>query len=208
VASGSFLFLLGGFMGFWGSLFGGSNPTLSKDINQFGQIGSFATGLGESNLSQASNFMSSIVGGDQSKIGKVLGPEISNIKGQGQQAKMQTAQFGNRSGGSNAAMQNVNDQSRASVNQMISSLLGTSVSGLASTGSSLLGQGMQALGQQSQLSQEQMQNWSNSILGRSITGGVAAAESMGMGAAGGALSGAGAGRGAMSGLQGYYMGGQ
>ncbi len=70
-------------MSFWGSLFGGSNPTLNQDIGQFGQIGGFATGLGESNLSQASNFWSSILSGDQSKIAKTLGPEIGAIQQQG-----------------------------------------------------------------------------------------------------------------------------
>jgi hypothetical protein len=191
-------------MGFFSSLFGGSNPTLSKDINQFGQIGSFATGLGEKNLSQSSDFMSSILSGSQSKIGKVLGPEISNIKGQGMQSKLSTSQFGNRGGGTNASMQMADDNSRASINNMISSLLGSSASGLASSGSSLLGQGMSATSQEASLSQQQMQNWTNSILGKGITSGVSAAESFGLGAAGGALSGTGAAKGAMSGLNSYW----
>ena len=195
-------------MGFFSSLFGGSNPTLSKDINQFGQIGKFATGLGEQNLAQSSNFMSSILSGDQSKIGKVLGPEISNIKGQGMQSKLSTSQFGNRSGGTNASMQMADDKSRASINSMISSLLGSSASGLASSGSSLLGQGMSATSQEASLSQQQMQNWANSILGKGITSGVSAAESFGLGAAGGALSGTGAAKGAMSGLNSYWSGAQ
>jgi hypothetical protein len=195
-------------MSFWSSLFGGSNPTLSKDIGQFGQIGGFATGLGEKNLSQSSNFMSSILSGDQSKIGGVLGPEISNIKGQGQSAKMGASQFNNRGGGTNATMQSADDTSRASINKMISSLLGNSASGLASSGSSLLGQGMQAYGQQAQLSQEQMSNWSNSILGKGITSGISSAESFGLGAAGGSLSGTGAGKGAMSGLNSYWSNSQ
>lgn len=169
-------------MGFWSSLFGGSNPTLSRDINQFGQIGNFATGLGESNLSQSSNFMSSILSGNQSKIGKVLGPDISNIKGQGQEAKMGAAQFGNRGGGTNATMQVADDKSRASVNSMISSLLGKSASGLASSGSSLMGTGMQAYSQQAGLSQEQMSNWSDSLFGLGITKSAGAGISAGMSA--------------------------
>jgi len=184
-------------MSFFSSLFGGSNPTLSKDINQFGQIGKFATGLGEQNLAQSSNFMSSILSGDQSKISKVLGPEINSIKGQGQQSKLSASQFGNRSGGTNASMQMADDNSRASINNMISSLLGSSASGLASSGSSLLGQGMSATSQEA-----------NSILGKGITSGVSAAESFGLGAAGGALSGTGAAKGAMSGLNSYYSGAQ
>ena len=74
-------------MSFWGSLFGGQNKTLNSDMNQFGQIGGFATGLGESNLSQASNFYSSLLSGDPSKQAKALGPEIGAIQQQGQQAK-------------------------------------------------------------------------------------------------------------------------
>ncbi len=189
-------------MGFFGSLFGGSNPTLSKDINQFGQIGGFATGLGEKNLSQASNFYSSLLSGDPSKQAQALAPEISGIQQSAQQARNVGAQFGNRSGGTNAQMQMAGDQSRAQINEMISGLLGTSASGLGSMGSNLLSQGQQAYQSQVEASQQQMQNWSNSILGRGITSGVSAAESFGLGAAGGSLSGTGAGAGGMSAMLG------
>ena len=124
-------------MSFWGSLFGGQNKTLNSDMNQFGQIGGFATGLGESNLSQASNFYSSLLSGDPSKQAKALGPEIGAIQQQGQQARNTTAQFGNRSGGGNAWMQMAGDQSRGSINNMISSLLGGAASSLGSYGRQL-----------------------------------------------------------------------
>jgi len=156
-------------IGFFGSLFGGSNPTLSKDINQFGALGGYASGLGEKNLSQASNFMSSILSGDQSKIAKVLGPQIGSIQQQTQQSRNVASQFGPRGGGSTAAMQMAGDTSRSNINSMISSLLGSSASGLGSLGSSLLGQGMQAYGQQAQLSQEQMENQSGGLLGLGLT---------------------------------------
>jgi hypothetical protein len=163
-------------MGFFSSLFGGSNPTLNKDMAQFGQIGGFATGLGESNLSQASNFYSSLLSGDPSKQAKVLAPEISGIQQGAQQQRNVAAQFGNRSGGTNAQMQMVGDQSRAQINDMISSLLGSSASGLGSLGTNLLSQGQQAYGQQAYLSQQQMENWSNSILGLGLTKGAGAGE--------------------------------
>ena len=189
-------------MSFWGSLFGGSNPTLNRDMAQFGQIGNFATGLGEGNLSQASNFYSSLLSGDPSKQAQVLAPEIGAIQQQGQQAKNQAAQFGNRAGGTNASMQAIGDQSRASIDNMISSLLGASASGLAGTGSSLLSQGQSAYGAQLGASQQQMENWANSILGRGITGAAAGAESFGLGAAGGAIGGTGAGAGGIQALLG------
>jgi len=194
-------------MSFWGSLFGGSSPTLNADIKQFGQMGGFATGLGESNLSQASQFWSSLLSGDPSKQAKVLGPEIGAIQQQTQQAKNAAAQFGNRAGGINASMQMAGDQSRASINNLISSLLGSSAGNLGSLGSSLLGQGMSAYGQQVQASQQQMQNWANSILGRGITGAVGAAESFGLGAAGGAMTpGVGAGAGGLAAMLGPFSG--
>ncbi len=155
-------------IGFFSSLFGGSNPTLSKDINQFGQIGGYATGLGEQNLSQASNFMSSILSGDQSKIAKSLGPQISSIQQQTQQEKQAQSQFGPRGGGTTAKAQMYGDTSRASINEMINSLLGSSAGGLASSGQNLLQQGTGAYGQQVNASQLQMQNWANSILGGKI----------------------------------------
>ena len=166
-------------MSFWGSLFGGSNPTLNQDIGQFGQIGGFATGLGESNLSQASNFWSSILSGDQSKIAKTLGPEIGAIQQQGQQQRNTAAQFGNRGGGTNAAMQTSSDQSRAQINQMISQLFGGAASNLGSLGAGLLGQGQSAYGQQVAASQQQMRNWSQSIFGHFLISGAQTGEEMG-----------------------------
>jgi len=165
-------------MSFWGSLFGGSNPTLNKDMAQFGQIGGFATGLGEKNLSQASNFWSSILGGDPSKMAKTLAPQISSIQQQGQQERQGLAQFGNRAGGTNAASQMIGDKSRSSVNDMIASLMGGAAGGLAGTGGSLLSQGQSAYGAQLGASQQQMENWSNSILGMGVTSAAAAGEKM------------------------------
>ena len=189
-------------MSFWGSLFGGSNPTLNKDMAQFGQIGGFATGLGEKNLSQASNFWSSILGGDPSKVAKTLAPQISSIQQQGQQERQGLAQFGSRSGGTNAASQMIGDKSRGAINDMIASLMGGAAGNLGSMGGSLLSQGQSAYGAQLGASQQQMENWANSILGRGITGGVAAAESFGLGAAGGAMAGMGAAKGGMAAMLG------
>jgi hypothetical protein len=168
-------------MGFWGSLFGGSNPTLNQNIGQFGQIGGFATGLGESNLSQGSNFMSSILSGDQSKIAKTLGPQIGAIQQGAQQKKQGLAQFGTRSGGTAAQSQMIGDEATGNINNMINSLLGSSASGLMSSGAGLLGQGQSAYQAQQAASQQQMENWANSILGKGITSGVAAGESFALG---------------------------
>jgi hypothetical protein len=176
-------------LGFWGSLFGGSNDILNKDINKTGQIGGFASGLGEGNLAKSSQFYSSILSGDPSQIAKSLGPEIKGIQDRTQQSKNTTAQFGNRSGGNNSSMQMAGDESRSQINQMISSLLGSSASNLGNMGSSLLGTGLSALSTQAGLSQERMQNWSQSILGKGITGSIQAGESFATGGLGGMAAG-------------------
>jgi len=168
-------------MSFWSSLFGGSNPTLSSDVKNFGAIGSFATNLGESNLSKASDFYSSILSGNQAKISQTLAPEVNAMQQQGQQQKEQLGQFGTRSGGTASAAAGIGASTRGNISYMVASLLGSSASNLGSLGTSSLGQGMQAYGQQANLSQQQMSNWSNSILGMGATSGAGAAESYGLG---------------------------
>jgi|WetSurMetagenome_2_1015567.scaffolds.fasta_scaffold172036_2 hypothetical protein len=167
-------------MGFWSSLFGGSNSTLSKDIQQFGSLGNFATGLGQSNLTKASDFWSSILSGNQSKISQTLAPEMNAMKQQGQQQKQQLGQFGTRSGGTASAGAGIDTSTRGNISNMVSSLLGSAASNLGSLGTSTLGQGMQALGQEANLSQQQMSNWANSLFGKGLTSGISSLESFGM----------------------------
>jgi hypothetical protein len=166
-------------MGFWGSLFGGSNPTLSSDIKQFGQIGSFATNLGESNLSKSSNYYSSLLSGDASKSAKALAPQIGAAKESAQQDTKKAAEQGTRSGGTAASTAATKDKTRGNITNLLGSLTSSAASGLASSGSSALGTGLSAYGQQVGASQQQMQNWSKSILGHGVTSGVQSLEELG-----------------------------
>lgn len=157
--------------GFLGSVFGGQNKTLDSAIPQFGSISQYGVNTGESDINQAGGFWSSILSGDPTKIGQVLGPQIQAIQGQGQQQKQTLGQFGNRSGGTNAKAQTIGDTSRSEVNNLVGNLTGAAASNLGSMGQNLLSQGTSALGQQVQASQLQMQNWNNSILG-GLAGGI------------------------------------
>jgi hypothetical protein len=167
---------------FWGSLFGGANSTLNSGIGQLGQQSGFATSLGEQNLSQASNFTSALLSGNQSKIGQLLAPQFAAIQGQKQQALNTTAQFGNRSGGNNAANQNAGDQARTQQNQLVAGLTSSALGTSANLGSSLFSQGAAIKGQQIDASQQQMENWSNSILGLGVTKAAGYAEGLALGA--------------------------
>ncbi len=153
-------------------MFGGQNKTLNSNINQFGDIGGFATNLGEKSIGQAAKFASDVVSGDQSKIARSLGPEIGTIQTQQQQNKNQTAQFHDRAGGNNAALQMSGDTARGSINNLVSSLLGKSVDTLASIGSTEQSLGAEALKTQTDMSQTRLENWKKSILG-GLTSGIA-----------------------------------
>lgn len=168
-------------LSFWGSLFGGSNPTLNTNMGEFGSIGGFATGTGEKNISTASNFWNSIVGGDATKQAQVLAPEISAAKKSAQQDTKSTTEMGSRSGGTAATNATAKDKVRSDVTDLLGKLTEGSVSGLASSGSDLLKQGQQAFGTQTELSEQQMEDWSNSILGLGITKGAGFGEGFALG---------------------------
>ena len=167
--------------GFLGSIFGGQNKTLDSAIPQFGSISQYGINTGEGDINQANGFWSSILSGDPTKIGQVLGPQIQAIQQQGQQQKQTLSQFGNRSGGTNAKARTIGDTSRSEVNNMISNLTGSAASNLGSLGTSLFGQGTAALGDQVSAAQQQMKNWQDSILGSSISMGIGGLEGFGIG---------------------------
>jgi len=171
-------------MGFFGGLFSGSNPTLNTDISQSGQISDYGTNLGEGDLTQASNFFSGLLSGDPSKIGQILGPQLSDIQKQGQQQIQTNAQFGNRSGGTNASNQQNMDSQRQQVEQLIAQLTGSAASGLTGIGQNALSTGLNANEVQEAESQQRLANIQNSIFGQAISSGVGAAEGAGLDAIG------------------------
>jgi len=168
-------------MGFFGSLFGGSNPTLNQNIGNVGSIAGFASGQGKGDVTSASKFWQSILSGDSSKIGQALAPEISANQQQGQQAKEQLAEFGTRSGGTAAAGAGIDAAGRGNMINLIGGLQSGAASNLGSMGSNMLQTGLQGYGQQTDMSQQRMQNWMDSILGSGISSGIGDMESFGMG---------------------------
>lgn len=181
---------------FWSSLFGGSNSSLSKDLGTTDQIAGFAAGTGESNITAGSNFEKALLSGDSSKVSQALAPVISADKTMAQQGNKTTAEFGTRSGGNAASTAATSDKVHSDITKLIGSLTGNAAGTLLSSGSTLLAQGEGATMDNAKLSQQQMENWSKSILGKGITGVVSAAESFGIGGAEGAATGAGFSQGA------------
>jgi hypothetical protein len=60
---------------------------------------------------------------------------------------------------------------------MISKLTAAGVSGAADMGKSLVDTGLQALKQQTDMSAQQMENWSNSLFGSALSSGMSTMES-------------------------------
>ena len=161
-------------MSFLGGIFTGSNPTLTGDEGQAGQIAGFGTSQGEGDIGAASAFDQNLLNGNSAEDAKLLAPEISNITGQTQQQANTIGQFGGRSGGNNSEVQAAGDKARASVNDMVSQLTGGAASQLGSLGTSTLGLGLNANQVQSSEAQQQLENERSGILGGALAGGVAA----------------------------------
>jgi hypothetical protein len=127
--------------GFFGIGFGpsGNEKTQYSDI---AALSNFATSQGEGDILASDNFWKAILSGDMGQISKVLGPEMSAVNKQGQQAKKTASEFGNRGGGTNAFMQTTDDTTRSSIDSMISKLTGTAAGALGSSGSGLLSTGL------------------------------------------------------------------
>jgi hypothetical protein len=186
-------------MGFFSSLFGGSNPTLNQNIPAFQSQAGFSAGVGNKDVTAASKWYNDILSGDPTKMAEAIAPETSAVQGETQQAKNQTAQFSPRSGGTAATIAGLDANTRAQIIKLLGGLQSHAASGDASLGTTEQGIGLESRKAADDASQQQMQNWANSILGKSITEGVQAAETAGLGAAGGALPG---GPGAAAGAQG------
>ena len=162
------------------SLFAGQNKDLNTDIGATGAIAGNATSIGTKDLTTGSNWMNAIVSGDATKTAQALAPQISAAKTSAANSNKTAAMFGTRSGGTAASTAATTDKLHADITNLIGSLTGSAASGLVNTGSNLLQQGLGAFTTQADLSQQRMQNWSDSILGKGITSGVAFGESYGL----------------------------
>ena len=167
--------------GFLSAIFGGQNKTLNKDINQFGQDAGVAGNLGTGDATAASKFYQDVLSGDPTKQAEAIAPETKAAQDQAAQAKATTAQFAPRSGGTAATTAGIDATTRANLISLLGGLKTTAASGASTLGTAEQSLSQQATGKQAELSQEQMQNWLNSILGKGISTAAGAAESFGLG---------------------------
>lgn len=169
--------------GFFSALFGGSNPTLNKTINQLGDLSGYSQNIGQGDTTQASNYFRNLLG-DPAAQAKALAPEISGQQQQIQQANNALAQFGTRSGGTGAAQVAAPAQARGNIINLLGNLQGGAARSLAGLGTTNLGLAQNANAERAQQSQERMKNYMQSILGQGISTGIGTLEGMGLGTLG------------------------
>lgn len=160
---------------FLSSILTGSNPTLSGAIGKAGDISTFGTNTGQGAITDANKYYQGILSGDPSKIAQTIAPEIQAGADQTQQEKQSLAQFGTRSGGTAAASAGADAANRSNIISLIGRLQQGAAAGETGIGENQTGQGLAANGQQAQLSQQQLQDYMNSILGTGlgdVTGGL------------------------------------
>lgn len=160
---------------FLSGIFGGSNPTLNQTKNTAGDISKFGTTTGQGAITDANKYYSDILSGDPSKIAESIAPEIKAGADQTQQEKQSLAQFGTRSGGTAAASAGADASNRSNIISLIGRLQQGAAAGATGIGENQSGLGLAANGQQAQLSQQQLQDYMNSIFGTGlgdVTGGL------------------------------------
>lgn len=157
-------------MSFLGGIFTGSAPGLTAAEGTASNIAGYGTGTGESATNIGLGFEEGLLSGNQAEEAKLLAPEIQNISNQANQKTQTNAEFGTRSGGTNASNQTTMDTARTNVDNMISQLTGNAAGAVTSAGTSLLGTGLNASEAQANEAEQQLQNQQNSLLGTTIGG--------------------------------------
>lgn len=168
-------------MSFLGGIFTGSSKGLDSAAHTASGIAGYGTAVGEGDISASSGFMRDILSGDPAKIAKLLAPQISEVAKNANEKTRTNAEFGNRSGGTNASNQTTMDTARATVNDMISRLTGGAADKLADIGTTTLGLGLNANQQAAGIAQQQLENQKDSIFGQGISYGVGTLEGFGLG---------------------------
>lgn len=167
---------------FYSSLMGGQNKTLNSDINNMGSLAGYSSNTGEKGMNAAMGYDTGILSGDPAQVAMTLSPEIKAAQEQAQQNKNTVAQFGNRGGGMNAVMAGLDDATRAKLISLMGGLRQGAAQNLGQLGTANLQLGQQGTMDQAALSQQRLQNWMNSILGKAMTSAAGAGEAAAFGA--------------------------
>lgn len=140
---------MGGLAGGIFDLMGG-NPAQSEQ-NQFGSVANYGINTGEGATTAANNYYQGILSGNPQKMAETLAPEISAGQQEVQQQAQTNAEFGNRSGGTNASTQAAQGQERGNIIDLMGGLQKGAAGAEAGLGSNMLSQGSKNLANQANL---------------------------------------------------------
>jgi len=121
----------------------GEGPS-SQEKQQYGALGSlasFATNLGEKDLSLSSDYFSDLLSGDPTKVARAAGPQIGAINKQAQEERKTLAELGGRGGGTGASLIRADDATRSRYDALVSELRGGAAGALGAMGGSALATG-------------------------------------------------------------------
>lgn len=136
------------------------NPT-QREQDQFGGLSTQQIGAGESAETAAETYFNNLL----TDPTKALAPEISAGQNQVEQQLLQTANFGNRSGGTNAIAQNAQGAERGNIINLMGSTQGNAANALGTLGTAQVGQGSSALGEEAGLANQRRQQLNQDVGG-------------------------------------------
>lgn len=146
----------------------------SQEQGQYNLLNSssqFATGLGQNNLTQSSEFFSNLLKDPM----KALAPEVAASQKQVGEANKTNAEFGTRSGGTAAAGQTASSKARGDIISDMTTAQTGAAKDLATTGSNLLSTGMQGqeagFGEAKTIQGQKASQWSDLISSIASTAG-------------------------------------
>ena len=140
---------MGGLVGGIYDLFSG-DPT-KREEGQLAGVSNYQTGLGEGLATAGAGEEEAILSGDPSRIAQVEAPEISAQQGQIQGQALQNANFGNRSGGTNASTQAAQAKGRGNIIDLTGNLIGQTAGAAVGQGGGFLDSASKNLGAEADL---------------------------------------------------------
>ena len=136
------------------------DPT-GKEQSQFGGLSTQQIGAGESAQTAAETYFNNML----TDPTKALAPEISAGQNQVEQQRLQDANFGNRSGGTNASTQNAEGAERGNIINLMGNEQGSAASALGTLGTSQVSEGSNALGNEADLADQRRQQVNQDVGG-------------------------------------------
>ena len=120
---------------------------LASLIQNLSGVGAATSSAGAADTGKASQYFSNIVSGDPSKVMAAVAPEAKALRDQATQQKKQVANLGGaRTGGTNAALQDITTKTRGQLTDVIAKQRGSAAGELGKIGAGETSAGINAFG--------------------------------------------------------------